>query len=105
MKNNLNTEQMDANADKAASFLKSMANSIRLRIMCRLLESEKTAGEMSVTVGISQANMSQHLSWLKKEDLVKTRRERTTIYYSLNGDTILPFMNVMYEMFCKPEDD
>ncbi len=95
---------MDANAEKAASFLKSMANSVRLRIMCRLLEGEKTAGELSSSVDISQANMSQHLSWLKKEDLVQTRRERTTIFYSLNGDRIVPFMDVMYEMFCKEDE-
>lgn len=104
MKIEIDTELMDANAEIAADFLKSMANSIRLRIMCRLLEEEKTAGQMSEIIGISQANMSQHLSWLKKADLVKTRRERTTIYYSLNGDKIVPFMSVLHDMFCKIEN-
>lgn len=104
MKIEIDTELMDANAEIAADFLKSMANSIRLRIMCRLLEEEKTAGQMSEIIGISQANMSQHLGWLKKADLVKTRRERTSIYYSLNGEKIVPFMSVLHDMFCKTED-
>ncbi len=40
----------------------------------------------------------------QQADLVKTRRERTTIFYSLNGDKIVPFMSVMHDMFCKVED-
>ena len=94
---------MEAKAEQAARFLKSMANANRLRVMCRLLEGEESSGNLSLAIGISQANLSQHLSWLKQENLVESRREATTIYYSLNEQKIVPLMDVLYNMFCKED--
>ena len=100
----MEAHEMEAKAEQAARFLKSMANANRLRVMCRLLEGEETAGDLSLVVGISQANLSQHLSWLKQENLVQTRREGTTIFYSLSGNKVMPLMGALYEMFCKTDD-
>ena len=92
--------QMEANAEEAARFLKSIANGVRLRILCRLLEGEMTAGDLSRELGITPANLSQHLVWLKKEGLLESRREGTVIHYRMAGNRIEPLMNVLHEMFC-----
>ena len=60
---------MENNAEKAASFLKSIANKNRILILCHLISDEWTAGELSESIGVKPANLSQHLTWLKQEDL------------------------------------
>ena len=98
-------KKMEANSEQAARFLKSMANPLRLRILCKLLDTETAAGELSRGLDISQANLSQHLTWLKKEKLVDFRREGTVIYYHLSDKQIEPLMNVLYTMFCNDTPD
>jgi DNA-binding transcriptional ArsR family regulator len=100
MTTDFNPQNMDANAERVAKFLKSIANRVRLRVLCCLMQGERSAGELSRSLGISQANLSQHLTWLKQEGLVTNRRDGTVIYYSLADDSIEPLMGVLYNMFC-----
>ncbi len=103
METDFNTENMDANAERVARFLKSIANRVRLRVLCALMHAEKSAGQLSREIGISQSNLSQHLSWLKNEDLVSTRRDGTTIHYRLSDTQIQPLMLALHDMFCITE--
>ena len=91
---------MENNAEKAASFLKSIANRNRILVLCHLISDEWTAGELSESIGVKPANLSQHLTWLKKEGLVKTRREGTIIHYSLSDKDIRPLISILFDMFC-----
>ena len=98
----LNHNELEQNADRAAAFLKSIAHRHRLLVLCYLMEGEMTAGELGETLNVKPANMSQHLSWLKDEGLVKTRREGTVMHYSLSDKDITPLIEVLYMMFCQP---
>ena len=91
---------MENNAEKAASFLKSIANKNRILILCHLISDEWTAGELSESIGVKPANLSQHLTWLKQEGLVKTRREGTIIHYSLSDKDVRPLISILFDMFC-----
>ncbi|NQV54396.1 MAG: helix-turn-helix transcriptional regulator [Rhodospirillales bacterium] len=91
---------MEQNAEKAAAFLKSIAHRHRLLVLCNLMGGDMTAGELGETLKVRPANMSQHLSWLKKEGLVASRREGTTVHYSLSDKDVTPFISTLYEMFC-----
>ena len=44
--------------------------------------------------------MSQQLSLLRRDGLVKTRREGQTIYYALARDDIERLMRFLYETYC-----
>ncbi len=88
------------NAERAAAFLKSIANRNRILVLCHLISAECTAGELSESIGVKPANLSQHLTWLKNEGLVKTRREGTVIHYSLSEKDVSPLITVLYDMFC-----
>ena len=71
------------NAQRASVLLKALANEKRLQIACVLSEKERAVGEIEKIVGLSQSALSQHLARLRRDDIVKTRREAQTIYYSL----------------------
>ncbi len=71
-------------------------------ILCRLLEGERSVGELVRLLGMTDSNLSQHLAKLRDEGLVATRRQGTTIYYRLVPERVEPLMRVLYQMFCIP---
>ena len=72
--------------NEASSLLKAMANDNRLRILCLLDGTELSVTELNQRLVLSQSALSQHLAILRRENLVATRRESQTIYYSLQGE-------------------
>jgi hypothetical protein len=41
---------------------------------------------------------------LRAEKFVKTRREAKTIYYSLASGEVVLIIQLLYKLFCEPED-
>jgi len=70
----------------------------RLEIINLLRNKELSVGEMAKLAGIRQANLSQHLSILREKGIVNTRRESTTIYYSLSNKKIIKAFDIIREM-------
>ena len=62
---------------------KSFANATRLRMLDLLANREVSVSELQADLGITAANVSQHLSILKSAGVVATRREGKQIYCSL----------------------
>ncbi len=80
---------------------KALANPTRIDILTLLSEAGKNGakgnsgkqGELGVckivgSVPLSPSTISHHLNILKKAGLVKARKDRQWIYYSLDRDTI-----------------
>lgn len=67
-----------------AELLSVLGNERRLLIMCHLLEGEFSVGRIAEMVDLSQSALSQHLAKLRALNLVQTRRDGQTIYYSSN---------------------
>lgn len=82
----MKTPELQDLIEPAATMLKAMANPQRLKILCLLAEHELSVGQIENQVGLSQSALSQHLAKLRQVHLVRTRRERQTIYYALDGN-------------------
>ncbi len=80
--------QIEHRASEVSALLKSLSNEKRLLIICALFRGEKSVGELEEIVDISQSALSQHLARLRRDEMVETRREAQTIYYSLKDDKI-----------------
>ncbi|MBT3791355.1 MAG: winged helix-turn-helix transcriptional regulator [Alphaproteobacteria bacterium] len=93
-------EQMQNSARQASRLLKALSNEHRLLILCRLSDGEKSVGQLEAMIGLSQSALSQHLARLRRDELVKTRREAQTIYYSLIGDEAIQIIEVLYGLYC-----
>ncbi|MBN8847111.1 MULTISPECIES: metalloregulator ArsR/SmtB family transcription factor [unclassified Sphingomonas] len=91
--------QLVRHAAHAASVLKLLANEQRLLILCRLTQGEFAVGQMVELCGQSQSSVSQHLGKLREGGLVKTRRDGTTIYYSLADDDVRKLIDMLCERF------
>jgi len=99
----IDLNQMSQSADRASSLMKTLGHRDRLMILCHLAEGEKSVGQIAELLEISQSPLSQHLSRMRKEDLVDTRREAQTIYYSLKSGEASRIVEVLYELFCASE--
>ena len=71
-----------------AEICKTLADPKRLMILHELREGEVSVSQLVSNLGLSQANVSQHLAILRERGIVTTRREGTTIYYSLANPKI-----------------
>lgn len=96
----VNVEPLDISARRASALLKAMGNPHRLTILCHLIDTERSVGELERIVGLSQSALSQHLARLRRDGLVKTRRCAQTIYYSLAGDEAASVLSTLYRLYC-----
>lgn len=94
-------DQLRDNAQAAEDFLKRLANRNRLMILCLLADGERSVGDLNSHVALSQSALSQHLSVLRQAELVSTRRESQTIYYSISDERVATMLGALYQMFCE----
>lgn len=66
-----------------AEILKALANPVRLEILHRLGRREVPFGTLQLALGITKANLSQHLSVLRKARIVTDRRVGVNALYKL----------------------
>ena len=71
-----------------ANICKTLADPKRLMIVHELRDGELPVGELATRLELPQANISQHLSLMRRHGIVATRREGTSIYYSLASHKI-----------------
>jgi len=98
----MNLENLQLKAGEAERLLKAMASRPRLMILCELLKGERTVTALHEAVGLSMSAMSQHLARLRADELVSTRRESQTIFYSLADAGAIRMLETLYEIYCSP---
>jgi DNA-binding transcriptional ArsR family regulator len=87
---------------KKAELLNIMANAQRLKMLTMLSEGEISVGPLARYLGLSQSALSQHLAKLRAADIVITRRDAQTVYYSLKSDKVVPVLTMLDQLFTKP---
>jgi DNA-binding transcriptional ArsR family regulator len=82
-------EFKDAMYDGLAKLLKALSNPFRLEIIEMLSQGEKSVEAIVQITNLNFANASQHLQVLKNNNIVKSRKEKQYVYYSLVNDEFL----------------
>lgn len=100
-KKNISTHQMKRNAAKAEALLKQLANSHRLMILCSLVGGEKSVGELSDNIDISQSSLSQHLAKLRRAKLVSAEKRGQMVYYRIASMEANALLSTLYLIYCK----
>ena len=97
-------EELLKHSVKAAKLLKSISNEQRLLILCILHDKELSVGDLNEMLpNLSQSALSQHLAVLRKDELVATRRESQTIYYTLASTQAAKLIHLLHEMYCSED--
>lgn len=94
---------MREHADEAARLLKALSNPQRLRVLCLLVEGERSVGEIHRDLpDLSQSALSQHLARLREEGLVRTRRQAQSIHYALEPGPAQAVIEILHGAYCRP---
>lgn len=80
-----------------SEIFKLLGDPSRLRIVSALRIKELCVGDLAAIMEISQSGVSHQLRLLKKNRIVKTRREGKMIYYTLDDDHIGQLIDVAFD--------
>src|SRR3989304_2476114 len=81
-----------------AELCRTLGSAARIEILKALSDGEKTVNELSKTLGLRQANVSQHLAILRQRRVVVTRKEGTNIYYKVANPKIIQACELMRQV-------
>ena len=94
-------DSMLQSATEASELLKIMAHPERLIVMCKLIEGEKGVGELFEGSTLSQSAFSQHLTVLRKHNIIKARKVSQQVFYSISDGRVAPLIEAFSQVFCK----
>ncbi len=93
--------ELERKVSDVSATLRLLANEKRLLALCQLAEAgEMSVGALSEAVGLSQSALSQHLSLLRAEGVVSTRREAQTLYYRIADPRIMDLLGTLRVLYC-----
>ena len=52
---------------------------------------------------MSQSALSQHLAVLRRDELVETRKEAQTVYYSLRSHEVREMIGLLHRLYCSAD--
>jgi DNA-binding transcriptional ArsR family regulator len=81
-----------------AEICKTLSDPNRLMILHELRQGEMSVGQLTINLGLPQSNVSRHLAVLRERGVVNTRRDRTSIYYSLSDPKIAQACDLVREV-------
>ena len=82
-----------------AEFFKALAHPMRIAILELLQAGEKSVGELQELLKVESSGVSQQLAVLRARNLVDTRKDGTTVYYSLRDPKIGNLLDVARQVF------
>lgn len=83
---------------EVSELLRALAHPVRLKVLCKTMESEKSVNELTEFCGISQSAMSQFLGRMKSDGLLKSRRHGTKVYYGIKDVRVLRLLAAVKEI-------
>ena len=87
--------------DTVAELFRVMAHPSRVRILGLLHGSERDVSDLTAKLGLSPANVSQHLALLRAHHLVSVRRDGTHMRYSLRDSRMAEVINRMLDILAE----
>ncbi|MBO8137936.1 MAG: winged helix-turn-helix transcriptional regulator [Desulfotomaculum sp.] len=77
-----------------ADMFKAIAHPTRIRILELLKDGELCVCEIFEKLNVEQANTSQHLAVLKKQDILKSRKEGLRVIYSIKYPEVIEILEI-----------
>lgn len=77
-----------------AEFFRVLGHPVRVRILELLRDGEHTVGDLQLQLQMDSSGTSQHLGALRKQGILDSRREGTSVYYSVRDPRIFQLLEV-----------
>jgi DNA-binding transcriptional ArsR family regulator len=77
-----------------AEFFRTLGHPARVRLLQLLREGERTVGDLQAALELDSSGTSQQLAALRKQGLVESRREGTSVYYRVKDRRTLELLEL-----------
>jgi DNA-binding transcriptional ArsR family regulator len=77
-----------------AEFFRTLGHPARIRVLELLSDAEMSVTELQREIGVESSHLSQQLAVLRRAGLVTTRKQGTTVYYSLAASELAELLVV-----------
>lgn len=94
------TRDILGRCDDVSQVLKSLSHPIRLKVLCQVMDQERSVNELTEFCRISQSAMSQFLNRMKAEGIVSSRREGSYVYYGIADPKLIKLLRAIREVYC-----
>lgn len=81
--------------DQFAIVAKALGHAYRLDLLELLAQGERSVEALSKVIGITIANTSQHLQYLRRAGLVTSRKQGLYVYYCITGDDVIVLLRAL----------
>lgn len=81
-----------------AEMFKALAHPARVRALEVLVDGERSVTDLQPEVGIESSHLSQQLGILRRAGLVATRKEGTTVFYSIKDPLLIDLLAVARQL-------
>ena len=88
-----------------ANFFKVFGDMTRIRILWALDLTELCVCDLAALLGMTKSAISHQLKYLRRAELVKSRREGKVVYYSLKDDHVRDIIEKGYEHILEKNDE
>jgi ArsR family transcriptional regulator len=82
-----------------AEFFKALAHPVRIRILEVLIGGERSVQDLQEALRLEQPIVSQHLAMLRAKNIVKARKQGTTVWYSVRVPLIGDLLSIARRVF------
>ena len=86
---------IQARFEENARLLKALAHPTRLHIVMLIREQKPCVKIMESILGVSQPNLSQHLSLLRNSGVVEAEREGNQVCYKIKNQVVLKLLDAL----------
>jgi ArsR family transcriptional regulator len=77
-----------------ADFFRLLGHPARVRILELLREGERSVGELQVALGLDSGGTSQHLTAMRRQGLLESRRAGTSVFYRVRDPRMFQLLEV-----------
>ncbi|MCC5814953.1 MAG: winged helix-turn-helix transcriptional regulator [Leptospira sp.] len=97
----LKTELSKTQLELAIKGIQGIAHPIRLLILYALSSKEMSVGELVTLLGTSQSAASQHLSKMKNNGILESRKKSNMVFYSLKDPKFKELVTTIIKIYKK----
>ena len=79
--------------NRASDVFQALSHPLRLSICFELSTAEQSVGQLCDALGQPQHSISQHLALLRKQNVVKARRQSRQVFYQISDPQVQKVLN------------
>jgi ArsR family transcriptional regulator len=92
-------------SEMKAELFRALGHPMRVRILERLVDGERSVSELQALLGIDVGGISAHLATLRKQSLVEARRDGTSVFYRVKDPRVLQLLDLTRQMLSAQLED